>query len=88
MKPSNFYTIWFSQRNGSTLLCKALESTGVLGKPSELFTLGPNQSLLKKHGAKDYEVLQSQVYDSGSTSNGVFGVKLNAYTAIHEGKTA
>jgi len=78
MNPSNFYTIWFSQRNGSTLLCKALESTGVLGKPSELFTLESNEKLLDKHKAKDYKHLQDKVYNLGSSSNGVFGVKLNA----------
>gem|GEM_PF-4288901 len=30
MKPRSSYTIWFSQRTGSTLLCKALESTGIV----------------------------------------------------------
>ena len=51
MKISRFYAIWFSQRNGSTLLCKALEMTNVLGKPSELFTIDPNENLLTKHKA-------------------------------------
>ncbi|WP_019506605.1 Stf0 family sulfotransferase [Pleurocapsa sp. PCC 7319] len=35
MKPKLSYTIWFSQRTGSTLLCRALQSTGLAGKPSE-----------------------------------------------------
>lgn len=68
METSNFYTIWFSQRNGSTLLCKALESTNVLGKPSELFTLEPDETLLSKHKAKDYHHLQEKIYDLGSVS--------------------
>ena len=34
MKPRLPYTIWFSQQTGSTLLCKALESTGIAGKPN------------------------------------------------------
>ena len=35
MVPQLSYTIWFSQRTGSSLLCNALESTGVAGKPNE-----------------------------------------------------
>ena len=78
MKASSFYAIWFSQRNGSSLLCKALESTGLLGKPSELFTLESNEKLLNKHESKSYEHLQERIYELGSSSNGVFGIKLNA----------
>jgi len=78
MKPSKYYTIWFSQRNGSTLLCKALEMTNVLGKPSELFTIEPNETLLAKHNAENYQILQEKIYDLGSSTNGVFGIKLNA----------
>ena len=78
MKASKYYAIWFSQRNGSTLLCKALEMTNVLGKPSELFTIEPNEKLLTKHKAENYQNLQDKIYDLGSSSNGVFGIKLNA----------
>lgn len=78
MQPSTCYAIWFSQRNGSTLLCKALESTNVLGKPAELFSLKPGETLLAKHNAIDYQDLQEKIYALGSTANGVFGVKLNA----------
>ncbi|MEM1124504.1 MAG: Stf0 family sulfotransferase [Bacteroidota bacterium] len=78
MKSAKFYTIWFSQRNGSSLLCEGLKSTGVLGKPEELFTIGPNETLLSKHQAKDYRDLQRIIYDLGTSSNGVFGVKTNA----------
>ena len=78
MEISKYYSIWFSQRNGSTLLCKTLEMTNILGKPSELFTVEPDENLLTKHKAKDYQELQDKIYDLGSTSNGIFGVKLNA----------
>lgn len=37
MKPQLSYTTWFSQRTGSTLLCKALESIDKAGKPREWF---------------------------------------------------
>ena len=36
MKPILSYTIWFSQRTGSTLLCKALEAARVAGNHTEL----------------------------------------------------
>jgi len=78
MKTSKFYAIWFSQRNGSTLLCKALEMTNVLGRPNELFTVQPNEKLLTKHKAENYQQLQEKIYALGSSTNGVFGVKLNA----------
>jgi trehalose 2-sulfotransferase len=38
MIPTQSYTIWFSQRTGSTLLNRALSSTGVAGDPGEWLT--------------------------------------------------
>lgn len=77
MKVSKFYTIWFSQRNGSSLLCEGLKSTGVLGKPDELFTIQPDEKLINKYKATDYQNLQDIIYNLGSSPNGVFGVKTN-----------
>lgn len=37
-QPKKSYTIWFSQRTGSTLLNEALSSTGVAGDPCEWLT--------------------------------------------------
>lgn len=37
MEPKLSYTIWFTQRTGSTLLCQALEGTGIAGVPNEWF---------------------------------------------------
>jgi trehalose 2-sulfotransferase len=70
MKPKLSYTIWFTQRTGSTLLCRALESTGVAGHPNEwLYTwLGEQQV----QSAAD---LQRHLWENGSTANGVFGLK-------------
>ena len=45
MKPRLSYTIWFSQRTGSTVLCKALESTGIAGKPNEWLYTGDGNLL-------------------------------------------
>ena len=70
MKPALSYTIWFTQRTGSTLLCRALESTGIAGHPNEwLYTwLGEQQV----YSAAD---LQLSLWENGSTSNRVFGLK-------------
>jgi len=70
MKPTRGYTIWFSQRTGSTLLNKALELTGVAGNPAEWLTF-------KDPAAYRLEDMQ-QMWQSASP-NGVFGIKLNTY---------
>ncbi len=77
-KISKCYAIWFSQRNGSSLLCEGLKSTGVLGKPEEHFNIATTEKLLTKYQARDYPELQEMIYQRGSTPNGVFGVKTNA----------
>ena len=45
-QPQLSYTIWFSQRTGSTLLCKGLKSTGIAGNPSEWLYKNNNKKLL------------------------------------------
>jgi LPS sulfotransferase NodH len=47
MKPKLSYTIGFTQRTGSTLLCQALGCTGIAGKPGEF--------LYEKNLPKDYK---------------------------------
>jgi trehalose 2-sulfotransferase len=70
MKPTLSYTIWFTQRTGSTLLCKALEKTQVAGIPAEwLYTWFGEQ-----HVDNPAE-LQRRLWQSGTTPNGVFGLK-------------
>ena len=70
MNPNLSYTIWFSQRTGSTLLCKALEATGVAGNPNEWL-----YGWLKNQDRSNYIELQIRLWEIGSTSNGVFGLK-------------
>ncbi|MCR8658702.1 Stf0 family sulfotransferase [Paenibacillus endoradicis] len=67
MKPTLSYTIWFSQRTGSTLLNLALASTGVAGNPAEWITSRDPNAITKE----DIE----SIWSYGSTSNGVFGMK-------------
>lgn len=52
MRPVLSYTIWFSQRTGSTLLCHALESTGVAGRPGEWLTATDIPAFYARHGAR------------------------------------
>jgi trehalose 2-sulfotransferase len=73
MKPKLSYTIWFTQRTGSTLLCKALEQTQIAGVPSEwLYTWLNNQEM---NNDASLAQLQLRLWESGSTPNGVFGLK-------------
>jgi LPS sulfotransferase NodH len=70
MKPKLSYTIWFTQRTGSTLLCKALEGTHLAGIPNEwLYTWLDDQQV------ENTEELQLRLWEHGSTTNGVFGLK-------------
>ena len=75
MKPRLSYTIWFSQRTGSTLLCAALASTGIAGNPRELFHVPDKKGLLEHYGLSNHAALQEHLWNLGSTPNGVWGVK-------------
>lgn len=69
-QPRQSYTIWFSQRTGSTLLNYALASTGVAGNPCEwLHFQSKDPATLKR------EELE-QIWQHGTTPNGVFGLKI------------
>lgn len=70
MQPKLCYTIWFTQRTGSTLLCQALEETGIAGVPHEWFW-----QWAKDPPTEAPAELQRRLWKNGSTSNGVFGVK-------------
>ncbi|MFC5468954.1 Stf0 family sulfotransferase [Cohnella suwonensis] len=65
--PEQSYTIWFSQRTGSTLLNRALSATGVAGDPGEWLTFRDPDSTTRD----DIE----RMWRDGMTPNGVFGLK-------------
>ena len=78
-----FYVICTTPRSGSNLLCNLLETSGVMGQPSEF--LNPEGSLIP--GAKKYELIESdytinldkyldKIIAKHSSKNGVFGLKL------------
>ena len=77
MKPQLSYTIWFSQRTGSTLLCNALEATGIAGKPNEWLNCKPD--LLEEFHQASYAELQDHLWNLGSTMNEMFGLKHSYY---------
>jgi LPS sulfotransferase NodH len=77
MKPRLSYTIWFSQRTGSTLLCKALEATGIAGQPREYFNCKPD--LLEDFHQRSYADLQEYLWNLGSTPNSIFGINHSFY---------
>lgn len=85
LKPHFSYAIWFSQRTGSTLLSKALESTGIAGNLGEWLTLNDDESnLLDKYGLNSYKELQKKLWQIGTTPNGVFGLKVSIYEPFFE----
>ena len=79
MRPKLSYTIWFTQRTGSSLLCRMLEDTGVAGVPNEWFNYPVGTNLLEHFSVKTPADLQQRVYESGSTPNGVYGLKYGPY---------
>ncbi|HTY68959.1 MAG TPA: Stf0 family sulfotransferase [Alphaproteobacteria bacterium] len=75
MRPSLSYTIWFSQRTGSTLLCRALASTGVAGHPGEHLYAEDLPALYARHGVDGPDELRTGLWQTASTPNGVLGLK-------------
>ena len=61
MKPEISYTIWFTQRTGSTLLCKALESTGIAGQPEEIPHVTEKKELLQAFDAANSNKLKEKI---------------------------
>jgi len=78
MHPHQAYLICATPRSGSYLLCEALTNTGLAGRPTEFFALGPEQTFLTYWGLteKEYDQYLTRVLHLGTTSNGVFGAKL------------
>ena len=79
MTPHKSYRIWFSNRNGSTLLCRALEATGIAGRPGEHFYVH-GKPLLEHYQVSNYEDFKNKLWKVGTSDNGVFGLKDTAVT--------
>ncbi len=72
MVPVHSYRIWFTPRTGSTLLCKGLESTAIAGQPGEHFN---TDSLIKHYKTDQYHDFKNQLWQLGTSPNGVLGIK-------------
>lgn len=79
MQPHTSYTIWTSQRTGSSLLCKALEATGIAGKPNEWLHDAETFDLFKTYKVDTPKALQHKLWEVGTSANGVFGLKVSMY---------
>lgn len=77
------YRIWFSQRNGSTLLSLALQNTGIAGKPLELFNIAEDETMCSHYGVQTFNELKEKMWSLGSTDNGVMAVKNCLYTSLY-----
>ena len=74
-QPTLSYTIWFTQRTGSTWLCQALELMDVVGRPGEHFYAADPERLAQHYDASTVSELIAAIRRKGSTPNGVFGLK-------------
>jgi trehalose 2-sulfotransferase len=83
MKPKQSYIIWFSQRTGSTVLGRALEDTGIAGRPQEWLLEYDTYDLHAKYGIDDPAALQEKLWELGTTPNGVFGMKVSMHEPHH-----
>jgi LPS sulfotransferase NodH len=77
MRPKLSYTIWFSQRTGSTLLTTALEATGLAGRPGEWLNLSPD--LRQEFHLSSHAEVQEHLWGLGITDNGIWGIKHSFY---------
>lgn len=75
--------LWATQRSGSSMLAKALEQTGIAGRPEELFNIPPEGSLAEMHGVDSYEALRDRLWEIGCSENGVFAIKYHYSTHYH-----
>jgi LPS sulfotransferase NodH len=74
---SKSYTIWFSQRTGSSLLTTALEATRIAGRPHEWLETSEGKSLLEHYEVANGSEFYLKLRKLGSTNNGVFGAKVS-----------
>ena len=77
------YVLCGTPRTGSTLLCGLLASTGVLGRPESYFREPDEVAWATRFGlategghVRDYRAFVDAVRRAGTSSNGVFGVRI------------
>ena len=75
-RPKSSYAICGVQRSGSSLLCEAMGRTRVAGYPTEYFLEWEDSEWARSRGVSSRQGYVDLVLGTGSTENGVFGVKL------------
>lgn len=70
------YLICATPRSGSFLLCEALKNTGLAGRPEEYFTRDDKPPLKERWSPSVCLQSIAEDIEQGTTSNGVFGVKI------------
>jgi LPS sulfotransferase NodH len=73
------YIIAGAQRSGSSLLCEGLESSGIAGRPAEVFAPDFRAPWLARFGLESdcrFTDYLAAVREHGTGRNGVFGVKI------------
>jgi LPS sulfotransferase NodH len=68
------YAICATPRSGSNFVCEMLQKTGVAGRPDEYFLDPPAGH--ERWRAAEWRTYIEQIRQSGTTPNGVFGVKV------------
>ena len=73
------YAICTVPRTGSSLLCQWLANTGMLGRPWEYFHTHGARRLIHPNYPDDPQAQLDWILTKGSTSNGIYGVKVFAH---------
>lgn len=72
------YLVCSTPRSGSSLLCRGLSSTGVLGTPLEYFNPGCRQLLSERWGCgEELDDYLAALHDRRTGPGGVFGAKVH-----------
>lgn len=73
--PTLSYTIWFSQRVGSTWLCDMMNRLRTAGKPGEHLSFPHTAAIFEHYGTTEPAEVLARIHALGSTDNGIFGIK-------------
>lgn len=79
MQPELLYLICTQPRSGSWLLSEALESTNLAGYPQEYYAEVYVEKRVKEWGVSTPTEYQAKILETGTTPNGVFGLKFHWY---------
>jgi LPS sulfotransferase NodH len=79
MRPHTSYLIGATPRTGSYLLCEVLRNTGLVGRPTEYVSQSFEGYWSRRWGTSTYGEYLDKVIETGTTPNGVFGLKTHLY---------